>query len=310
MSFFLAFEKVSILFLLIVVGYIAGKAKLVSQEGQKELSNLVVNVTMPATIIMGMQMTYDKQKFSSALKIMFILFVAYFLMFIISKFLASFYPLDSARKDLVELAAVMPNTGFMGYPMTVAILGQDALFYTVLGSGVSFEVMAWTYAYNMMGRHLDKDGDRNILKEIIVNPGIISILIGFSLFITSTKIPQPFGSTMELLAAATSPMAMILIGISLSSSPIKEIMTSTKLYLIALTKLLVFPLMTFFTLKFFNISGIELQVPVLMVSMPTAAYVAIFASNRGNDANMACRIVFMSSLLSVITIPIMAMLIG
>src|SRR5699024_12247922 len=103
---------------------------------------------------------------------------------------------------------------------------------------------------------------------------------------------------------------MLLICILLSRSNTKECVTSIRLYIIALVRLLIFPLLIFFVLSLLGFSDMEIVIPVIMLGMPTAAYVAMFAANVDNDANLASQIVFVSSLLSLITIPILVMLVS
>ena len=143
-----------------------------------------------------------------------------------------------------------------------------------------------------------------------MSPGIVSITIGFILFIAGIKIPEPINTTMGLLSSATSPLAMIVVGILLSRSKIRECLKTKKLYVISLTKLLVFPLILFLVLSLMGLTGMRIVIPVVMLSTPTAAYVAIFAGNVNNNTKLASQIVFISSLLSLITIPVMVYLVS
>lgn len=310
MDFLLTFQNVAVLFLLIVVGYIVGKVNIITLEGQKELTALVLKVTMPATIIMAFQLEYTKDRFHTALKIMFIVGLSYVGMIVLSKVFAKLYKLLPNQRDIVEIASILPNTSFMGFPIVLSILGKEALFFAVLGAGLMFEVVAWTYGAYVINKSSGVDFKKNLVKNIVFSPGILSIIIGFTLFIASISIPEPLNTTMGLLSQATSPLAMVLVGILLSRTNVKDCLGSPRLYAMAATRLLLFPLIIFFVLKLLGFTGMELVIPVVMLSMPTAAYVAIFASNAGNDTNLASQIVFISSLLSLITIPFIVMLVS
>lgn len=310
MDFLLTFQNVSVLFLLIVVGYLVGKTGIVSASGQRELSSLVLKVTMPATIILAFQLEYTKERFDTAMRIMLIVAGAYLGMIILSSLFAKLYKLPNNQRDIVQVAGILPNTSFMGFPIVLSILGKEALFYSVLGAGLIFELVAWTYGIYVINRSTGSKSEGSALKNIILSPGILAIIIGFGLFITSTTIPEPLNTTMGILSQATSPMAMLVVGILLSRTNIKECVTNIRLYFVALTRLLIFPLLTFFVLSILGFSGMEIVIPVIMLGMPTAAYVAIFSANAGNDANFASQIVFVSSLLSLITIPVLVMLVS
>lgn len=310
MDFFITFQSVSMLFLLIVIGFAVGRLGLVSLQGQQELSSLILNVTMPATIIMAFQMEFSQEKFHTAINIMIITALAFVLMIALSHFLARFYKVSPQHKDIIELAGVLPNTSFMGYPLIISILGQEALFYAVLGVTIVFEVVAWTYGAYVISRNSHKEEKINIFKTIILSPGILSIIVGFTFFISSFIIPDPFNRTLGLLSQATSPMAMLMVGISLSRTKVKETLGNYRLYLIAITRLLVLPLLICGILTLLGIGGMERLIPVILLGMPTAVYVAMFAARFESDANFASQIVFISSLLSLFTIPLLVILVS
>lgn len=310
MDFLLTLQNVSVLFLLIVVGYIVGKVGIITEKGQRELSDLVLKVTMPATIILALQLEYTQERFNTALRIMGIVAISYLVMIILAKLLARMHKVSSGQKDIIEVASVLPNTSFMGYPIVLSILGGEALFFAVLGSGLIFEIVAWTYGAFTISKNAEENIETNLVKDILLSPGILAIIIGFILFMFSITIPEPLNSTMGLLSQVTSPLAMVVVGILLSRSDIKECVTSIRLYMVALVRLLIFPLLIFFVLSLLGFTGMEIVIPVIMLGMPTAAYTAMFAANVGNDANLASQIVFVSSLLSLITIPIIVMLVS
>lgn len=310
MDFLLTFQNVAVLFLLIVVGYVVGKVNIITLDGQKELTALVLKVTMPATIIMAFQLEYTKERFDTALQIMLIVGLSYLGMIILSKIFVKLYKLSDKQRDIVEIASILPNTSFMGFPIVLSILGKEALFFAVLGAGFIFEVVAWTYGAYVINKSSGIDFKKNLIKNILLSPGIVSIIIGFTLFITSITIPEPFNTTMGLLSQATSPLAMVLVGILLSRTNVKECLLSGRLYVMGATRLLIFPIIIFTVLRLLGFTGMKIVIPVVMLSMPTAAYVAIFASNANNDANLASQIVFISSLMSLITIPFIVMLVS
>lgn len=310
MDFFLTFQNVSVLFMLIIVGYVIGKLNIITVSGQTELTNLVLKVTLPVTIILAFQLEYTKERFITALNIMLIVGLSFLGMILLAKVISKMYRISDNRQDIVEVALILPNATFMGFPIVLAVLGKEALFYAVLGAGFVFQVVSWTYGVYVIQRSSGKGLNKDFVKNILLSPNIVAIIIGSILFISSTVIPEPVNTTMVLLSQATSPLAMLVIGILLSRTNIKESFLSGRLYTIALIRLLVFPLIIFSILKLLGFSGMEITIPVVILSMPTAAYVAMFSASANNDANFASQIVFISSLLSVLTIPFMVMLVS
>lgn len=306
-DFFLTLQKVAVLFLLIVIGFVAGKSKLISETGQKDITQLVLYVTMPATIFSAMQLEMNQERLNTAITILGIMVFCYVVMFIVGYFLSRKLPLTEGRKDVFSTALLLSNTSFMGYPIIQSLLGEEALFYAVVGAGFIFEVVSWSLGVYLISRNASSDATISV-RKIILSPGILSIIVGLIFFIGQWQVPEPVNSVITTLSPATSPLAMIVIGLMLSRSNIKEAFQNPILYLAAGVKLLAVPVIITLILKLVGVSGPELVIPVMMISMPTASYVAMFSANYGNDGKFASQIVFLSSLLSMVTIPIVTLL--
>lgn len=306
-DFFLTLQKVAVLFLLIVIGFIAGKTKLISESGQKDITQLVLYITMPATIFTAMQLEMNQERLNTALAILAIMVFCYTVMFTVGFLVSKRLPLSDGRKDIFQTALLLSNTSFMGYPIIQSLLGEEALFYAVVGAGFIFEAVSWSLGVYLVSRNSPTTATINI-RKIILSPGILSIIVGLIFFIGQWSVPEPINSVINTMAPATSPLAMIVIGLMLSRSNIKEAFQNPILYLAAGVKLLVVPIIITLILKGFGVSGPQLVIPVMMISMPTASYVAMFSSNYGNDGKFASQIVFLSSLLSMITIPLVTLL--
>ncbi|MDO5028827.1 MAG: AEC family transporter [Bacillota bacterium] len=307
MDFYLTLEKVSVLFSLIVIGYIVGKFNIVTKSGQKDLTGLVLKVTMPATIIIAMQQPFSSDKVHNILVLIGIFILSYAIMFVSGLALSKLLNKEPAnRKDIIRAGVLLSNTSFMGYPIVLSLLGEESLFYAVICGGFVFEIISWTYGVYLIGRNAE--GGQAGLKEALLNPGVISIFVGGILFLTGTSIPEPIFSTMKLLGGATSPLAMIVVGLILSRSKMGDAFKDKSIFAVAISKLVINPLLIIGVLRLLNFDGMNIVIPVVLLSMPTAAYLAMFSENSGNDDKFASGIVFVSSLLSLITIPLITAL--
>lgn len=307
MDFFLTLQNVSVLFLLILIGYIVGRLGIVSEGGQRELTALILNVTMPATIILSMQVPFTMEKLNQAIWLSLIMIGCYLFMVLFSSLAVRLFPkLSVGRKDILQAGMILSNTSFMGYPIVLALLGEGALFYAVICGSFIFEIFAWTYGTFLIGRNAGGGGVS--LKRAVLNPGVLSIGVGVILFLTGLTIPEPINSTMELLSKATSPMAMMMVGMILSRTKLSEALGDRNIYIASGFKLLVHPLLILFALRALGFSDVFITVPIILLSMPTAAYVAMFSASLDNDEAYAGQLVFVSSLLSLITIPIVTSL--
>lgn len=306
-DFFLTLEKVAVLFLLIVIGFIAGKLKLISEQGQKDITQLVLYVTMPATIFSAMPLEMSQERLNTAFLVLGVMVFCYIIMFIVGFISSKRLPLTKGQKDIFQTALLLSNTSFMGYPIIQSLLGQEALFYAVVGAGFIFETVSWSLGVYLISRN-GSESDGFNWKKVVFSPGILSIVVGLIFFGFQWSVPEPINSVIDMMSPATSPLAMIVIGLMLSRSNLKEAFQNKFIYLASALKLLVVPMIITLTLKAFGISGPALVIPVIMISMPTATYVAMFSGNYGNDSKFASQIVFMTSLLSMITIPIVTLL--
>lgn len=306
-DFFLTLEKVAVLFLLIVIGFIAGRANLISEKGQKDITQLVLYITMPATIFSAMQLEMNAERLSTSFTILGVMIFCYIVMFVVGIVVSRRLPLSDGRKDIFQTALLLSNTSFMGYPIIQSLLGPEALFYAVVGAGFIFEIVSWSLGVYLISRNGTESAGFN-WKKVVFSPGILSILVGLIFFAFQLNVPEPIHSVIQTMSPATSPLAMIVIGLMLSRSNIQEALKNKVLYLAAILKLLVVPVIITLALKAVGISGPALVIPVMMISMPTASYVAMFSNNYGNDANFASQIVFLSSLLSMISIPLITLL--
>lgn len=306
-DFFLTLEKVAVLFLLIVIGFIAGRANLISEKGQKDITQLVLYITMPATIFSAMQLEMNAERLSTSFTILGVMIFCYIVMFVVGIVVSRRLPLSDGKKDIFQTALLLSNTSFMGYPIIQSLLGPEALFYAVVGAGFIFEIVSWSLGVYLISRNGTESAGFN-WKKVVFSPGILSILVGLIFFAFQLNVPEPIHSVIQTMSPATSPLAMIVIGLMLSRSNIQEALKNKVLYLAAILKLLVVPVIITLALKAVGISGPALVIPVMMISMPTASYVAMFSNNYGNDANFASQIVFLSSLLSMISIPLITLL--
>lgn len=308
LDFMLTLQKVLVLFLLMVIGFIAGRTNIVSKTGQSDITNLVLYVTMPATIFSAMQLEYNTERIQRSTTIFLIMICCYVLMFVIGYLVTKKLPLNMGDKDIMRVALLLSNTSFMGYPVVESLLGEEALFYAVIGAGFIFEIVSWSLGVYMIGRNSPKKAEIQFnWKNIIFSPGVLSIIVGLIFFFWQIPVVEPISSVISTLSAATSPLAMIVVGLILSRNDIKEAFKNKYVYLVALVKLLVVPLIILSVLKLLNFDGMELIIPTIMLSMPTASYVAMFANKYENNPKFASQLVFMTTLLSVITIPIITL---
>ena len=309
MNFFDIFNQVLVLFILILVGYIITKKGMLSPHGTRDLSILVLYVTLPAMIIRAMQFDFSPELLLSSGKMALIAGFVYAFAIFFSYGVSKVLGFKGQQKDVLQAAMIFPNVGFMGYPVVNAIYGAEGVFFASLFN-IPFDIVMWTVGIHLMRRHGDSD-EKTHKNPIFVflNPGTIAVTIGFILFVFSIKLPGPIDTTLAYLASATTPLAMVTVGSILSRTEVYSIFKNSSLLITSVIKMILIPGILYFALKLLNMDGYFIAIPVLITAMPVAANVAIFAVKYENDSKAASQAVFLTTLMSILTIPIIAILI-
>lgn len=313
MSFLITFQSVLVLFALIVIGFIAGKKNLVSYDGQRDITNLLLYITLPATIVNAMIRKITPESIENIKIIFIIVFLCYIAMYVLSALMSrSMKGLDKPRQDIMLIGAMQANISFMGFPVILTVFGDEILFYAAICHSFLFEFFSWFVAINVLERNVGENKVKLDLKKVFLRPGILAVLVGLTLFTTQYTPPKLVMDLLKILSGATSPVAMILVGVILSRSNIYEALQNKYLYITSAFKLLVFPILILYALKLMpmGFNEVIITTSVIEFAMPTAAYLAMMSQAVKNDAALASQQVFVSSLFSVLTIPLIVFLIG
>lgn len=302
MVFFDTLIQVLRLFIIIVFGYVLGKKNWISKNGQREISTILLYVAMPCAIIRGMQIPFSREKFSIGLSIIVIMGITYGLITLMSFALVKLIPSKGKERDVLQLSMILPNVGYMGYSIVGQVLGMENIFYATLAS-LFFEFTAWSVGMYLISRNAEVKSSHNIFYKSIVNPGVLSVLTGLVLFLLKVSIPEPLKGAIEVSGSMMSPLAMIIIGVSLSRARVREFIFNYKIYLVSFFKLLLIPFVMMGIYYLAGSDGMKIMVPTMLVAMPSASYVTIFATNLGSDETLASQIASVCTVLSMVTIP-------
>ncbi len=304
MNFWATFNQILMLFTLILLGYIANKKGIITKALNKELSNVILYITLPALVIKSMQYSFSKDILAKSAKIIFISACMYIFTIFLSYIVVSASKIEGKTKDIIQFLLVFPNVGFMGYPVIYSLYGDSGVFYTALFN-MPFEITVWTFGVYLMCRNSDQEEGFHI-KKVFLNPGIPALITGYSLFLFSIKLPKPMYDTLNLLGSATTPMSMIVVGSILAGSNMKEAFKRKELLAVSFFRLLFISFIMYFVLKNgFAVKEFVLGVPVIIAAMPSAANAAIFATRFDNDHILASQGIFITTLFSILSIPIM-----
>ncbi|ATW26095.1 hypothetical protein DCMF_16120 [Candidatus Formimonas warabiya] len=301
--------QILVLFLLIGVGYFCKKTRLISNHMNQDVGNLLVYVSLPAIIIVSLNgLSLSGKLLAESGQLLLISLCTYLIFILLSYPLVKVLKVKGTTRDIFQFGLVFGNTSFMGFPVAYAIFGEPGIFFMAVFD-VSFALFVWTFGVMVVCRPAQEAATNHavsswlpMLKQI-VNPSIIAVAIGFLLLVTSTKLPGPVHQSLQLLGSLTTPLSMIFIGSALGDIEVRVIFRDLKVLLCSLERLLFLPLIIFGLLKLFHFTGYLMNIPVLYAAMPVAAITSILSAKYGNDYHLASRFIFVSTLLSMVTIP-------
>lgn len=291
------FEVVTVLFLIMATGFYARRRGMIDSTVNRGLSELLLNVALPLMIMVSFNIDYDRGMLVTAGKLFLISLCLHVGLFFASELFYRRHPGDA--KKVLRFTAMFSNCAFMGYPVLLSLYGKTGVFYASIFT-VPFIITLWTLGVLIFdGRYTGK-----ALTKAFVNPGILAVAAGFIMFAFSLRLPGPVQKACELVGATTTPLAMIVVGSTLAEMRFREILGGYSVYYSSLVRLVVIPLLVLGILLLSGIKGTILGVCVISMAMPAAANTTAFAEMYQSDTALASRCVFLTTVLSMFTIPL------
>lgn len=297
-------NQVAIMVIMIAIGFFCYKKELLTEAGVKSMSAILLNVVTPCMLINAYQQEFNTElavKFLTAAGAAVLLHLI-----MIAIILLVFKKQENPMlKKVNTFLSIYSNCGFMGLPLLNAALGDEGVF---LGSAylAVFSLMYWTQGVYVFS------GDKRdmISKKAILNPGVLGVLIGLVFFFGRIKLPGLIGTTVSGIAALNTPVAMFVIGSFLAKTKVKSALKNPNVWLVTVLRLLVLPLISLGVLFVLTKTGIAdplaAMAVLLQVSAPCATVGSLFAVKFGYDPTYASEVIAISTLLSMVTIPLMA----
>ena len=292
-----------VLFILMCIGYLSNKAGWMNATFNKQLSTFVVNAAVPAMILSSVM---DDERLLTNSEMLILLSIAV-LSFIFMIFVSMLFPklLRCQANDapLIRFLLIFSNTGFMGFPVVAAIFGSNAVFYAALFN-IPFNVFCFSYGIKL----ISNGSAGGFSFKTLASPAIIAAILSIFIYLVNIPIPKIISMPLEYMSDMTIPCAMCIIGSSLAMAPLKELFSGFRIYLLAAIKLLIIPSLFFAIMYFIPVSDICKQVTVVMWMLPSATNTTMLATIYDGNEFMASKGVFVTTVLSCITIPFLCWL--
>ncbi len=299
---FVTLEQVSILFILILVGFICGKTGVVTAEGKKVLSNLLVTIIMPAMVLNSYMSEFDPKVLSNLLLAFGLSTMAILLAMAISFFLT--VKMKSQNKTVIRFACSYSNAAYMGFPLIQALFGAEGMLYAS-AFVTMFNVIVWSAGYAMMSGEVQP---KQVLKSVGKNPVTYAVILGLLLYLGRIPVPEVIKEPLSLVGSMTTPLSMIIIGVMIAGSEIKSILGNGRVWFTVVVRLVVIPAITFGLFYLFGVGGMVGSVILIQAACPTAATTSVLAIQFNHDETIGAGTVVLSTVCSIVTLTIFAML--
>lgn len=301
MSAEVVFQQMIIICLLMLTGYIIYKKGLVGDAVSPGISAIVVNVCNPAMLIHS---CLERDPAITNEKLLLSLgggAIIYAVLIASSVIIPRILRVEKKWKNHYALMCIFGNTGFIGIPLILAVLGERALIYTVV-INVYYSLFFYTYGYYLAGGE-----DTSFQPEKLINIGNISLVIAVVLFLTQPKVPLLIEQTLGYMANATILLAILVIGISLARTDFRSIFTEKKLYLFIVLRFILTPVLLAMVLKLFIKDELMLGVLVILSAVPVGNLPLMRVEETGGDGTVLAKGTILSTVLAVITVPIVTL---
>lgn len=297
-------NQVSIIVLLMAVGFFCHKIGMLTQQGTKQLTNLILHVVTPALILSCYQTEFSAEKAWNLLFAFILALVSIGLGVLVSNLLRILLK-DKNSQIIGRLCVAYSNCGFMALPLVESITGSEGLFY---GSAfvVAFNIIVWTHGVSLCSQQEERKLSTTLRK--LLSPSLISILIGMPLFFLQIRLPGPFHTTVEYIASLNTPLAMLTAGAIIAQSNWKETFLQKKGYGIAALRLILIPVLMILLLRFIPVNNTLKIANLIATACPTATICVFFAGQYGRDEQLASQTFTLTNLFCIITIPAMVTL--
>jgi len=295
------YSRLGTIAIILVLGFLLGKFKLISPKTNKDLVNLLLTVFMPASLFLAFPATYDEAT-SGLFKSGLIAGVLVMLTLIIVSYIIfnkKFYKKEKQR-SAAQFALIFNNATFLGYPIIASTFGEQGII-PYCGFIIAFNVALFSYGVYLFKHKVDF----RLILSVITNPNIIAVVLGVIVFFTGFKIPAFTRDAVQFTGNATTALSIICVGYMLSNAKFTKLIKKWKLMLTALSQLIIGPLITWGLLSVLQFPQEVIVVCTLIQALPTATSLGLFASKYGGDETEASELVTISTLLSIATMPIM-----
>lgn len=295
-DFYTVASNVLTLFLLIGVGAVCAKTRLLSDASVKALADLVLYIATPCVIVKSCIREFDAAMLRGFLTVVLVAAINHALLIFLANVI--FRDAEESRRRVFRVATVFSNAGYMAIPLQQAVLGDVGVFYCA-AYVIVFNVFLWTYGL------MEMSGESRLsVKKILLNPGVIGVAVGLTLFLLPIPVPALIVDGIGHLAALNTPVPMLIVGYYLAQTDLLGALKDGRGWLCIALRLVVTPLLALGALLLCGVRGDLLTSCMICIATPVATACTMFATRFDRLPRLSVNLVSLSTLLSAVTLPL------
>ena len=289
------------MFLIMLVGLFFRKKNIISQEGKKNLTDLVIYLILPCNIVKSFMIEFDS---STLLNFGWILLISVLIQVFCAILAKTLYRrTEEEHRPVLMYATVASNSGFLGNPVAEGVFGSMGLALASVYL-IPQRIVMWSAGVSYFTKGTDR---KAIVKRVLTHPCIIAVFLGMILMLTQVSLPSFLDAALKDIGNCNTAMSMLVIGTILADVKPKE-MLDKSIFLFSGLRLVLIPLVVYVGCLAFRVDGLVTGVSVLLAAMPAASTTAILAAKYDGDAVYASKCVVLTTILSLIATPLWSML--
>ncbi len=292
------------IFGIVLVGLFAAKRNLWAGELDRKLSVFIMNISMPALIlasVMGKDLAFEN---SELIALAVVAVVNYVVLIGLAYLIPHLFKVNKARLGICRFMLAFGNVSFIGYPVCDAVFGSKAVFCASV-LNIPFNLLVFTIGVSFINGGKAKSA---FSPKLILSPCVIASLIAVVIAVARIQMPTPVGQWFHLLGDLTTPCALLIIGSSLSHIPVRDMFGNRFVYSMTVLRLIILPLAVGGVLALMGVNPFVSDVAVVLSAMPVATNGIMLCLQYGKDERVMTQGLFFTTLMSVVTIPLVAYL--
>ena len=287
--------------IIMAIGVIARKLRLINDEISSGMTKVLINITLPSMLIMGMQREFSTELLGGGLMVMTLFALQILLSCGLGLLVAKLLKLPKDRRGAFGASLAFGNVGFMGIPMIVAIFGDESLFYVAMVQ-LPFTLLLFSLGTGIMAQK------GAVKSKFRPTTPFVAVLLGFVLFVAQLEIPDTIATTLNHLGGMTTPLSMLIIGAMIAKQKPKQLVGDKTVLVLAMLKLVALPVITWLALVMFLQDTLALGVLVILGALPTAVMVVICAKENAEASEYASKAVFVTTVLCLAALPLVSLI--